>query len=328
MGVVRPAKHALHSWRGGARRRIERGQLMAGIIVGWISGVAVLFIAITRPWRSAAARAPAPLILATAAAAWCLWDGATIYQDQIAEGAWTGATLLIPYVPVKALAYAVLAYAVGRTALAARTQDAPNRYVLPAILAVVLLVAVGDDIRMSVDAVKIRAARSQTLTPPQIAAIVARIDGKTAVDAEIGAFMQNPLCPPDLLQRQADTAPAYREYIARNPNIPADLLVKLSKDATPSVRYSAATNPNLPASELPRMATDTDATVREMVTWKKELPDESFLLLLDDPEPRVRSTAAVQPRISDAALLRLTEDADPSVRSNAVRIAVQRGLKE
>jgi hypothetical protein len=36
----------------------------------------------------------------------------------------------------------------------------------------------------------------------------------------------------------------------------------------------------------------------------------------------------LQPRITDAALLRLTEDADPGVRGNAVRIAVQRGLKE
>lgn len=301
---------------------------MTSLVLGWIGIAAILFVAVTRPWRSPAARAPLPMILAAMAAAWALRDGVIGYQDLTAQSAWTAATIQIPYVLFKILAYAVLAYALGRTVLAARTQDSQRRYALPAALAAVMIVALGADIRTSFDAAKIRAARSHTLTPPQIAAIVERIDGQTALNAEIEAFLENPLCPPDVLYRQADGPPVLRAYIARNRNVPADLLLKLSQDPTPSVRYSAVYNANLPASELPRLAADTDATVRETVTWKKELPDEFFTRLLEDTEPRVRAAAALQPRITDAALLHLTEDADPSVRRDAVRIAVQRGLKE
>ncbi|MBY0509547.1 MAG: hypothetical protein K2P94_05285 [Rhodospirillaceae bacterium] len=301
---------------------------MTGLVLGWIGVAAILFTVIAQPWRSPAARAPLPMILSVTAGAWGVWDGVVTYQDLIARGAWTAAAIVIPYVLLKILAYAVLAYAVGRAALSATPQTAPRRYILPASLAAVLLVALGADIRASFDAAKIRTARSQTLTPGQIAAIAARIDGRTALEAETFAFLENPLCPPEFLHRHAGGPPLFRAYIARNPNAPADLLLTFSEDADPQVRYSAVYNANMPASELPRMAMDADAMVRESVVWKKALPDDSFARLLEDAVPRVRAAAALQPRITDAALMRLTEDADPGVRANATRIAVQRGLKE
>lgn len=303
---------------------------MTALVASWTLAVAVLLIGVTRPWRSAQARAPLPFILAVAVAGWVIWNGAAVYADLMAQHSWTAATIVIPYVPAKAALLMLLTYFAARSLLALRTstETAPSRYTLPAVLTAITLTLLANDVLSTMTAAKVRTARNLNLTTEQLAVVTARVTGGAAQQDEILAFLENPLCPPALLEKYATEHQYFKTQITRNPKVPTDLLLRLSKDPDPIVRYYAAASSQLPPEELSRLSSDDDAMVREMIAWKDKLSDEDFQRLINDSAARVRATVALQPRLADADLLRLTTDADASVRANAARIAVQRGLKE
>ena len=303
---------------------------MIALIAGWTLVVAVLLIVVARPWRSAQAHTFLPLVLAAGAAGWVIWNGAILYADLTAQSSWTAATVTLPYVPAKAALFMLLTYFAARSLLALRTtaETAPSRYALPAILTTITLMLLVNDVLSTMTAAKVRTARDPNLTTGQLSVVTARVTGGLAKQDEILAFLENPACPPELLEKYATAHQYFKTQIARNPNVPVDLLLRLSKDADPIVRYYAAASARLPPEELSRLAADVDPMVREIIAWKDKLPDEDFQRLVNDSAARVRATVALQPRLADADLLRLTTDVDASVRTNAARIAVQRGLKE
>lgn len=303
---------------------------MSILIGGWCLAVAALFIAIVRPWRPTHAWPLLPLLASAGAAAWALWNGATVYADMMAQHSWTAATIIIPYAPTKALVFALLAYFAVRSLLSLRTsaEKPPGRYAVPAFLTAVTLLLVINDIASAATAARERMARNPDLSTAQLNAEIERINAGKAARGEILAFLENPLCPPSLLQHYAATETLFKTQVARNPKVPTEIIRQLSKDSDSIVRLYAAASGSLPEDELPRLAADTDPSVRETIAWKKNLPDEDFARLAADSVPRVRSTVAVQPRLSDADLLRLTMDPDESVRANATRMAIQRGLQE
>jgi hypothetical protein len=295
---------------------------MPFILLGWIAAVAVVLAFVIKPWKSAAHRAPLPMILALAVSAWGLGSGAIIYNDLMAQGSWTAASLTIGFVPAKAIIFALLAYALGRTFNAARATSGPPvaRWGVPAVLTVVLMYVLGTDVAANWDARLESHARSTTLSAQDVSALAAKIRDGRATKGEQGEFLGNPLCPPDLLEEFASSPePYWRRAVARNDKLDHGLIEKLLQDPDEEVRYFLAFNRDLPVPLLSRLAADKSERVREVVVWTRNLPDADYAKLTRDPSAKVRESTARQERTSMEDWARLRDDPDERVRTAARR---------
>lgn len=303
---------------------------MSGLVLGWVAVIAIVFAAIARPWKSPLHRAPLPMGLAAAVGLWGLWADGQKYAAMMEQGAWTAATISMVLTPAGILVVMLLAYAFGRAVLAARATAGSGlrRWGFVLALGAALSVMLGYDLFTYRDFVRVQSARSKTLSDDDKAALAARVRSGLAHEAERNAFLENPVCPQDLLEetvRKGDQRS--RIAVARNPAVNADLVVVLSRDDDGDVRYYATHSAMLPVSELPRLSADPYELVREATAWKKDLPQSDFKRLITDPHPRVRATVALQPRLDDDGLRVLAADRDETVRRNALRIMGQRGLE-
>lgn len=301
---------------------------MAALVLGWAVFDLLVMVVALRPWRGPDARRPAPWIAALVFLAWVLIDGGRTYAYLIAQGSWTAATILIPYVGVKGLVFGFLAYAAAhwvRRGAAARGIPGLKRWSAGIAASAALLVLLGADISTTIKASYIRAAGDKDLDAAGVARVVARIETNAAAPEEVHAFLSNAKCPPALLERHATGTREDRMAVARNPALAPDLAVQLARDTDKDVRMYAAYNPNMPADEFPRLSRDDNHYVREAMAWRKALPDEDFARLVIDPESRVRAAAALQPRIATEDLRRLSADSDDLVRHGAARKLAERG---
>lgn len=290
------------------------------VLAGWIAAVAVVDLAVMRPWKSPAARAPLPIFLGIALAAWAIGTGFFSYRQLMADGAWTGASIAIGFVPAKAIVLSLIAYAAGRTFLTARASGIPQNWAVPVFLALIAGYSiVSDVITFRVSALE-RHAANPALTPEETFALTQRVREGDAGRSEIAAFLGNPRCPPELLTEYAGSSDSYwRMAVARNDAIDAVLAERLAGDTDEDVRYYLAFNRKLPLAILSKLAADTSESVRDMVAWTDALPDEDFNRLVEDASPQVRATAARQERISPAQLEKLRNDPEQRVRDAAYR---------
>jgi len=281
---------------------------------------------VTRPWKNPAARAPLPVVLAIAAAAWALGTGVNSYRHLMTDGAWTGATLAMLYIPTKAIVLSLLAYAAGRTLLKARVThgSAVQRWALPLGLLGLTVYSVVSDVLLMQRAAFERHARDPALSAEDASIVAARVRSGAASREEIGAFLGNPMCPPDLLDTYGASPDSYwRKAVARNAKIDAPLAERLAGDSDEEVRHYLAFNRSLPPDILSRLASDSSEMVRETVAWTDALPEEAFNRLLEDQSAKVRATVAIQSRVSQEALAKLQNDPEQRVRDAANRRAFQ-----
>jgi hypothetical protein len=315
---------------------------MIFVVIGWLAFVACVVGLITRPWKTLEARAPLQLGLGGALGLWVIWTGGQSYADLIDEGLWTGATLTMVYVPLKAIIYALLGYYLGRAILNALSlepiegepiaspeqTDVAAKWRTTTILATILVFFVGADILSVREGNRQRVARNQELTPERISSLERRVILGKASPEEKYMFLENPLCPPSLLEDMANSSDQRtRIAVARNPALTPELATKMSNDPDGEVRTYIAHHKALPLSQLQRLASDPYEKVREAVAWKAVLPDDEFNKLVADPSPRVRATIVLQRRLSDEALRGFLTDPDERVRIEAQRIAGQRGIE-
>ncbi|MGE3332154.1 MAG: hypothetical protein AB7I36_00805 [Rhodospirillaceae bacterium] len=287
------------------------------ILGAWIAVVLGVDLAVIRPWKSPAARAALPLLFGAALVLWVLGSGFVTYRQMMTDGAWTGASITMAFVPAKAIALSLLAYAAGRCFLTARaTPAAPvGRWALPALLAGVIIYAVGTDITGLRGAALERQASNPAISDAQVLMLVQKIRAGDAARGEIAAFLGNPKCPSELLAEYAASAePYWRTAVARNDAIDPALAGKLAGDPDEMVRLYLAFNRELPADILTRLASDSSDSVRDIVVWTDGLPEESFERLVNDPSAKVRATAALQPRLSKSQIDRLRGDPEQRVR--------------
>lgn len=292
------------------------------ILLVWIVAVIGVDVAVIRPWKSAAARAPLPIAAGIAAGAWVLATGFMAYKQMMADGAWTGASIAMAFVPGKAIVLSLLAYAAARSFLSARSgTSAPiQRWVLPALLTAALLYSIASDVMRMHTGVLERHAANPALSAAEASDLAARVRTGDATRGEIYAFLGNPKCPPDLLTEYADANDAYfRTAVARSPLIDRATADKLAGDPDEQVRLYLAFNRSLPPPVLTHLAADSSEGVRDAVVWTDTLPDEAFARLVEDASPRVRATAARQPRLSAAQLEKLRNDPEQRVRDAAAR---------
>lgn len=301
---------------------------MINLVLAWIA--VVLAVYGVAYWRlPPLGRAPVPWLVALVVSGLCLWQGAIDYSDAISDGAYTGATLLIPIVPVKALFLGSLGYGATRYLIEAARKaesDIVRRWGQAAALTVVFAFFGGSEILGTIDNHRARTAASDRLTPADVAIIAERVTSGTAGESELLAFLRNPLCPSELLPRFADGTQFQKTAVAQNPNLTSALAVKLAQDADPMVRLYVISNASLPVDSLIGLSNDTDASVRARTAWMKQLPEADLLRLAADPDDDVRNTVANQDRLSSAALKALLADPSPRVRATAERKASYRTL--
>lgn len=292
------------------------------ILAAWIAAVGAVDIAVIRPWKSQAARAPLAVMLGTAAAAWVIGTGFFGYRQLIADGAWTGVSIAMVFVPAKAILISLIAYGAGRSFLSARAASGPPmaRWALPALLAGVLVYSIGSDISRLHSSALERHARDPALTDAETAALAQKIRAGGAARDEAAAFLGNPRCPADLLAEFAVSPDAYwRSAVARNDAIDPAIAAKLAGDPDEQVRFYLAFNRKLPPEILGQLAADSSDSVRDTVVWTDALPDESFERLVNDSSAKVRATAALQSRLSKTQREKLRNDPEERVREAANR---------
>lgn len=298
------------------------------LFLGWSAVVVAALVLLARPWSQPTGRALLPWLIAAAVAGLELWNGKLVYDDLIGQGSWTAATMTIAVVPMKAIIVAGAFYAAVYLFNAARAsaETGVKKFGATAAVAALAVSMAAFDLVTSIDAGRVRAAASSALSPADVDALTARVQAGEASNGEVIAFLENPLCPSDLLAEYANNEQRARIAVARNPAVPLPLLVRLSNDEDAEVRLFAMYNKALPAEDVARLSADADARIREAATWKAELPNTDFARLSADTEPRVRAAAALQPRMADDVLKALVNDPDIGVRNTAERKARERGL--
>jgi len=306
------------------RRRVEVNVTLVIIAAAWIAAVAVVDLAVMRPWTSPAARAGLALGPAVAVAAWVIVTGLLSYRTMIADGAWTGASIALAFVPIKAIVLSLIAYAAGRTFLKGRAAGGASleRWAVPAVLAAITIYSVVSDVRAMHGAAAERHAANPALTPAEVNTLLAKLRAGEMGEFEAGAFLRNPACPPAVLNEYAASSnPYFRMAVAGNSALDPVTAEKLAADSDEEVRYYLAFNRKLPPALLTRLAADPSEMVRETVAWTEALPEDAFAKLVDDPSPRVRAVAAIQSRLSEEQLTRLRNDPEQTVRDAANRWA-------
>lgn len=291
------------------------------LVFGWTAAVVFVVAVLVRPWKLPRNIVLLPLAFSLLAAAWTLATGAIAYADMMKQGAWTGASIAIGFVPAKAIVFALLAYAFGRAILTAKNTSTSGwkAWTTPTVLGVICIYLGASDVLMFRTAGLERHARDTTLSPEKLSILSERVRNGAAGQDEARYFLSNPLCPPDLLHRFAESNESLnRSAVARNPNLSLELADKLSQDQDEYVRLYAAGNPALSVAALSRLSRDVSEMVRQTAAWKKDLPDEDFERLVEDPSSKVRATVALQRRLSDDGIKRLMIDPDKEVR-DAVR---------
>lgn len=292
------------------------------LLAVWTMVVLGAIAAITRPWRIR----PRPLLalaLGIAGGAWVLGTGYFAFSQMMTDGAWTGASIAMGYVPAKAIVLSLITYYAGLTFTSAR-QHGPDlkRWVLPSILAVAALYIVSSDVTRLTDNALEQHARNPALTQDDVSALVQKIKSGAAKRHETYAFLSNPRCPPDLLREYVASPEAYwRMAVASNDTIDTEIAEKLVTDPDEQVRYYLAFNHTLPVELLSRLAADKSESVRDIVARAERLPDDAFEKLVADPSAKVRSTVALQSRISDRQREILQSDPEQRVRDAANRWA-------
>lgn len=88
--------------------------------------------------------------------------------------------------------------------------------------------------------------------------------------------------------------PDYREWVAHNKTVPAEVLELLSRDANPAVRFVVAMKRSAPASVLEELATDPDEGVRHRVACNAKAPTNVLEILLTDESPAIREAASAK----------------------------------
>jgi hypothetical protein len=118
---------------------------------------------------------------------------------------------------------------------------------------------------------------------------------------------------PKLLTEMAGSK-KYRTYVARNPNLPVELMKVLAGDENENVRYNLASNPNLPVELIKGLTEDKSVNVRYYLATNPNLSVDVMKVLAKDKNADVRYYLAGNPNLPLEIMKGLAEDNDIEVR--------------
>lgn len=104
-----------------------------------------------------------------------------------------------------------------------------------------------------------------------------------------------------------------RSRLAKYPDLPLPVLLRLSEDPNREVRCDAAANPSLPEDTLAQLAHDRSWEVRSVVAGSERARVDTLEYLAEDRNNIVRNAVARNPRTGVDAWRKLLGDKDESV---------------
>lgn len=143
----------------------------------------------------------------------------------------------------------------------------------------------------------------------------AEVSDRIYVDDYIGAI-ENPNIPADMLARlSTDPNPAVRAGVARNPNASHNVLDRLSQDQNLSVRVAVAQNPNIPARIIVRLAREESVRICMLLAQRKTCPPKACAMLARKNDEQIRRRLACRRDCPPELLNVLSLDKDVIVRA-------------
>lgn len=106
--------------------------------------------------------------------------------------------------------------------------------------------------------------------------------------------------------------------LARNPETPGEVLLRLARSPDQKVRYWTAQNPNLPKEAVPLLLGDPAYAVRMATLWRAPLPEEVFREFFRKGPNRIRTLLLENPHCPRELLVEAL--GIPSLRKKAERI--------
>ena len=112
-----------------------------------------------------------------------------------------------------------------------------------------------------------------------------------------------------------------KRWIARNPHVSLEVLIKLSRDSDTMVKEAIAGNPSTPTDILNNFFEDSTSTnnIREQLAGNPSTPIDTLDRLSRDPEVKVREQLAGNPNVSLEVLIELSKDSDEAVEAAIAR---------
>lgn len=103
----------------------------------------------------------------------------------------------------------------------------------------------------------------------------------------------DPATPPEVLRSLLESTNHYwiKQYAARNPSCPTDILAKLAKERDWVTRVNVAENKSSPAEVLVSLVNDPEGMVRQMLCWNRNLPIKELEKLSRDLDSDVSEVA-------------------------------------
>jgi hypothetical protein len=135
----------------------------------------------------------------------------------------------------------------------------------------------------------------------------------------------NPSTHPEILKKllladvTAKLKDDIREAVAKNPNTPQKILVKLANDDDPWIREAVAKNPSLPTEVLLKLANDSDEDVKTEIAHNPNTPPEALVKLANDDEYSVRAGVAKNPNTPPEALIKLADGPEIKIKLIVVK---------
>src|SRR5271157_3139176 len=147
---------------------------------------------------------------------------------------------------------------------------------------------------------------SKALQAPK--SILARLANGEATEEEINKLYE-------FANKQEDeTKLKILGLIAHSPNVPLEIIYKLSQERSSYVRACVAENLNTPLEILAWLFQDKDKTVRECVADNPNTSSEILTRLFQDKDEFVRRSVAWNPNTAPEILTKLSQDKDELVR--------------
>ena len=131
---------------------------------------------------------------------------------------------------------------------------------------------------------------------------------------------KNPNTPPEMLVKMwNDEDRTVKWGVASNRHTPPDTLAKMWNDEDKDVKRNVAMNPNTPPEMLVKMWDDEDGTVRWGVAGNPHTPPDTLAKMWDDKSIFVRQSVAKNPNTPPDTLAKMWEDKNKLVREGVAR---------
>lgn len=159
----------------------------------------------------------------------------------------------------------------------------------------------------------IHKAEEQLATPGQIAEWNRVLEDGSPY--EVTEMAKDPQLPPEMMEKLATHEYAdVRQALAYNKNLPQALIEKSASDGDSLIRYAVACHKKLSTHLIERLAEDPDPGIRQRIAKRQDLPKAAINSLVGDGSRFVRIQLAQNPQLDLETVNRLVADENVGVR--------------